>query len=362
MKQKNLTLLTFYKFVDISSPTEEIALMKDFLSGIGVLGRVFIGEEWISATMTGNSWQVAAIKLYLDSRACFRDMPDMDIKSTKVSDYHFDKMIVRYRREIVALDYPVTAAQVEQYRQDMSVEDFKQLLDHGDPDSFVVLDMRNNYEYLLGHFKYAVPSGTVNFREMHTLRDEYAATFGSKQVIMYCTGGIRCEKLAVLLNARWFTNFYALEWGIVKYVNSYNDGNWLGNLYTFDWRVSTDVGDSTTHTTIGECNYTGKPTDSVANCRYAPCNARLICNKSEYRRHLWFCCSECMEWAKSDLLVKPMRWDKWDYRWLRAQIEADPTQADIIHEAVSKYYNARLDGVTFRHTTSQKEDYIDCGC
>jgi len=149
MKKNNLTLLTFYKFVDIDSPMEEITAMKQFLSGIGVLGRVFIGEEGISATMTGNDGQVPAIKLYLNSRPYFTDMPNLDIKSTKVSDYHFDKMIVRYRREIVALDYPVTAAQVEQYRQDMSVEDFKQLLDHGDPDTFVVLDMRNNYEYLL---------------------------------------------------------------------------------------------------------------------------------------------------------------------------------------------------------------------
>lgn len=362
MKKNHLTLLTFYKFVDITSPMDEIREMKVFLEGIGVLGRVYIGEEGISATMTGNDGQIAAIKLYLNSKPYYHNIPDLDIKSTKVSDYHFEKLIVRYRREIVALDYPVTATQVEQYRQDMSIEDFKQLLDHGDPDTFVVLDMRNNYEYMLGHFRYAVPSGTVNFREMHALRDQYAATFGDKQVIMYCTGGIRCEKLAVLLNERWFTNFYALDGWVVKYVNTYNDGNWLGNLYTFDGRVSTYVGDATTHTTIWECNYTGKPTDSVANCRYAPCNARLICNMSEYRRHLWFCCSECMESAKSDLFVKSMRWDKWDYPALRKQIETDPSQRDQILTAVSKYYDSRLEWVTYRHTTSQKEDYIDCGC
>ncbi len=362
MKKNHLTLLTFYRFVDISDSMREVHEMKSFLEGIGVLGRVYIGEEGISATMTGNDGQVAAIKLYLASKSIYNNIPDLDIKSTKVSEYYFDKIIVRYRREIVALDYPVTAAQVEQYRQDISIEEFKELLDHGNPDDFIVLDMRNNYEYLLGHFKYAVPSGTVNFREMHSLKDQYAATFWGKKVIMYCTGGIRCEKLAVLLQMWWFTNFYALEGGIVKYVNVYNDGNWLGNLYTFDGRVSTYVGDAKTHTTIGQCNFTGKPTDHVANCRYAPCNARLICSGSEYRRHLWFCSQECMEKAKSDLFVKPMKSDRWDYASLRSQIEKDPSQQAVILDAVSKYYAKRLEWVEFRHATSQKEDYIDCGC
>jgi UPF0176 protein len=199
MKKNHLTLLTFYKFVDIADPMAEVREMKIFLEGIGVLGRIYIGEEGISATMTGNDGQIAAIKLYLASKRIYDNIPDLDVKSTKVSEYHFEKLIVRYRREIVALDYPVTAAQVEQYRQDMPIEEFKELLDHGNPEDFIVLDMRNSYEYKLGHFKYAVPSGTVNFREMHALRDQYAATFGGKKVIMYCTGGIRCEKLAVLL-------------------------------------------------------------------------------------------------------------------------------------------------------------------
>jgi UPF0176 protein len=199
MKKNHLTLLTFYQFVEIPNIQQEIAEMKRFLEGIGVLGRIYMGEEGISATMTGNDGQIAAIKLYLASKPYFASIPDIDPKATKVDEYYFDKLIVRYRREIVALDYPVTPAQVRQYHQEMSIVEFKELLDHGDGDSFIVLDMRNSYEYKLGHFRYAVPSGTVNFREMHALKEQYAATFSDKQVIMYCTGGVRCEKLAVLL-------------------------------------------------------------------------------------------------------------------------------------------------------------------
>ncbi len=69
-----------------------------------------------------------------------------------------------------------------------------------------------------------------------------------------------------------------------------------------------------------------------------------------------------MNKAKSDLFVKPMKSDRWDYASLRSQIEKDPTQRDQILDAVSKYYAKRLEWVDFRHATSQKEDYIDCGC
>lgn len=81
-------------------------------------------------------------------------------------------------------------------------------------------------------------------------------------------------------------NVYALDGGVVKYVNAHNDGNWLGNLYTFDGRVSTPVGDEKTHVTIGKCIYTDQPTDNYENCRYSPCNARIICDPKEYRKHM----------------------------------------------------------------------------
>lgn len=81
-------------------------------------------------------------------------------------------------------------------------------------------------------------------------------------------------------------NVYALDGGVVKYVNTHNDGNRLGNLYTFDGRVSTPVGDEKTHVTIGKCIYTDQPTDNYENCRYSPCNARIICDQKEYRKHM----------------------------------------------------------------------------
>ncbi len=136
-----------------------------------------------------------------------------------------------------------------------------------------------------------------------------------------------------------FKDVYALEGGVVKYVNSYNDGNRLGNLYTFDGRVSTRVGDDETHVTIGECIYSGLKTDNCENCRYSPCNARIICRKKQYKRFMGFCSQECYDNAKKDLMIKDLERDSFDYQGARDAIKDTPS----LYEEVQKNIAAHLD-------------------
>lgn len=381
MKKHLYTLLTFYAFVDVPDIQDHIKEHLMFTTGIGMKWRIYIGEEGISATLTWNPWQITAYRLYLQSKPYYQHIPDIDIKSTPVDQYYFDRMIVKYRREIVALDYPVTPEEVDQFRQEASIEQVqhiinnrehewsfrlgvvgKEIIIHGKPcEHIVLLDMRNSYEYKLGHYKYAIPSGTVNFREMNLLIAEYKERFSDKYVIMYCTGGIRCEKLAVMLHKHGLDNFYSIDGGIVKYINSYNDGNRLGNLYTFDGRVSTKVGDHMTHTTIGRCNYTDNLTDHVENCRYSPCNARIICKPSEYRKHLGFCSKECSEKALHNFRVKNASFDKWDYDRVRSENKTTSDYQEF-QTIIGNFYRSRLEGVARRHLSSQKEESIDCEC
>lgn len=381
MKKLQFTLLTFYAFVEIPNLEEHIREHLQFTTDIGMKWRIYIWEEWISATLTGNAGQVSAYRLYLQSKPYYRNIPDIDIKSTPVDAYYFERMIVKYRREIVALDYPVTPHEVEQFRQEASIEQVQHIINnrehnwsfqlgvvgkevviHGKPcDHIILLDMRNSYEYKLGHYKYAIPSGTVNFREMGALLEEYKSRFAGKYVIMYCTWWIRCEKLAVMLHKNGLDNFYSIEWGIVKYVNTFNDGNWLGNLYTFDGRISTHIGDSKTHTTIGRCNYTDNLTDHVENCRYSPCNARIICKPSEYRKHLWFCSKECSEKALRNFRVKNAKFDKWDYERVRSENKSDSDYQEF-KAIIGNFYASRLEWITWKHLSSQKEEIINCEC
>lgn len=202
----------------------------------------------------------------------------------------------------------MTAEEVQKYKKELTPEEFKRIVDEGD-ENYLILDMRNDYEYRLGHFKGAISAGTVNFREVPQLLERYKEKAQGKKIIWYCTGGIRCEKAAVLANKSGIADIYAIEGGVVKYVNKYNDGNWLGNLYTFDGRVSTYVGDEKTHTTIGACLHSGVLTDNCDNCRYTPCNARMIVDPKEHKQHLGFCSQECFEKAQKDLLIKDVEWD-----------------------------------------------------
>lgn len=355
------TLLTFYKFVDITNPEMEVSKHLQFCHDIGMRWRIYIGEEWISATVSCNIGQLEAYRTFLQNNPYFQNIADIDIKSSKINTHAFDKMIVRYRSEIVALGIHVTQKEVEEAYQKISVDEFKNIVDTQDP-NYAILDMRNTYEYKLGHFKNAIPSGTNNFREVQDLTQKYMQHFADKKVIMYCTGGIRCEKLSALLKKDGITNFYALDGGVVKYVNTHNDGNREGNLYTFDGLVSTTVWDNKTHTKIGECIYTGWKTDNAENCRYSPCNARIIATKKAFKKHMWFCSQECVDKAKEDLLIKTdTRIDPIDYKELRGQIKQGKITFEQAQQQVIAQLDTRLAKTWFKHKTSQKEEIVDQG-
>ncbi len=350
----NFQLLTFYAFVDIADPQDQVLLHKQFCADIGMMGRVYIGEEGISSTVTGNTWQIMAYKMFLANNPYFKDIPDIDIKATEVDGHQFDKMIVRYRKEIVALGKTVTADEVRDADKQITIDEMKRIIDEWDKDR-EILDMRNDYERQLGHFKWAIPAGTTNFREVQDLVTKYKEKLKDKKVVMYCTWGIRCEKLSVLLTQEWVDNFYALDGGVVKYTNVHNDGNREGNLYTFDGRVSCPIGDEQTHTTIAHCIYTDVPTDNCENCRYSPCNARIIADRKAYRKHYGLCSAECRDKAKQDLLIKNVDRDPVNFKSLRGLMTSDPTQKESIKNNISKLIDKKTLHAEFRHKESQKE-------
>jgi UPF0176 protein len=168
-------LLTFYKFVDIpEAELDSIAQEHlDFARDIGLKGRVYIGTEGISSTVTGNLGQCRAYRFFLEASKYFKDIPDIDTKATPVSGHEFPRMSVKIRNEIVTLGVKVTADQVKKYHKEVTPEEFKAILESDKKDEYLILDMRNDYEYRLGHFKHAIPAGTVNFREVPKLLEQY---------------------------------------------------------------------------------------------------------------------------------------------------------------------------------------------
>ena len=206
-------LLTFYKFVDIpEAELEDIAQEHlDFCRDVGLKGRVYIGTEGISSTVTGNLGQCQAYRWFLENSRYFKEITDIETKSTPVDGHEFPRMSVKIRNEIVTLGVKVTANQVKKYKKEITPAEFKEIIDGGKADDYLILDMRNDYEYRLGHFKNAIPAGTVNFREVPKLLEQYGKAAQGKKIIWYCTGGIRCEKAAVLANELGDTEFYSIQ-------------------------------------------------------------------------------------------------------------------------------------------------------
>lgn len=352
-RKEEFQLLTFYKFVELSNPRDAVKHHLDFCIDIGLRGRIFIGEEGINATVSGNQGQIKAYRLFLDSIPEFKDIPDIDDKATIVHGHQFPKMIVRYRKEIVALGEIFNSNEIKQSTHKISVEEFKNVMEN-EQDDYVLLDMRNDYEFRLGHFKNALPAGTVYFRELKSVLDAYKKQFANKKIIMYCTGGIRCEKAGALLEREGIEGVYQLDGGVVKYVNKFNDKNWVGNLYTFDNRISTKVGDESTHTTISKCHYTGKPAEEYYNCRYSKCNDQIITNKDEYIHHFGFCSEECKDLAIDTLMVRNEVFDKMDYKVLRGKIKSDPSLFNEIAEIIRRHLNHSTMNITFQVKHSNK--------
>jgi UPF0176 protein len=347
-KTTSFKLLTFYKFVDIENPEEEVKKQKQYCQDIGMKGRIFIGEEGINAQITCNKGQEQAYRIFLENSVYFKDIPDIDIKAVKVDEHKFPKMIVRYRKEIVALGVVYKAEEILKSKRKLSVDEFKKIMDSGE-DKYAILDMRNNYEFKLGHFKNAVPADTISFREVTQFVDKYKEQFAGKEIIMYCTGGIRCEKLSVLLDQHGLPGVYQLDGGVVKYVNSYNDGNWLGNLYTFDDRISSQVGDEKTHRIISRCHFTGEPNEDYHNCRYGPCNAQIIAKPKAYRKHLGFCSEDCAKNAFTDLFIRDVKWDPINYKELRGKIKQNENKREEVTELIQSHLKKWLAGIEFNH-------------
>lgn len=357
--EEKFTLLTFYKFVDVENPEETCLEHLKFTKDIGMKGRIYIGTEWISSTVTGNEGQIEAYKLYLENHPLWKGIEDIDIKSSPTDWHAFPRMQVKVKNEIVGLGVKYSPEEIEAAGNRMPIEEFKELLDSGNIDDYIVLDMRNNHEYKLGHFKNAIPADTLTFKELEKKLEDYKKEFGDKKVISYCTGGIRCEKSTVMMQKAGLKNTYQLDGGVAKYINTYDDGNWLGNLYVFDDRVSQYVGSEKTHTTIGECIYSGKKTDNCENCRLSSCNARIIADRDEYLKHAGFCSQECADTALETLIVKTdLSMDNMEYKKKRGIIKRFPELKDEIETELRKHLKKQLKDVSFNHKTSQKEEFV----
>lgn len=187
---KPFRVLLYYKYTNIEDP---VAFSQEHLANckrIGIKGRILVGKEGINGTVSGTVEQTEAYKDYVHSLPGFEDLW---FKEDEEDIMAFKKIFVRPREEIVSLDLEEDINPLETTGEYLDPKAFKEaLLD----DDTIVLDTRNDYEYDLGHFRGAVRPDIRNFRELPQWVIDNKEKFMEKRVVVYCTGGIRCEKFS----------------------------------------------------------------------------------------------------------------------------------------------------------------------
>ena len=199
----------------------------------------------------------------------------------------FPKLVVKVRREIVTLGLPDLAPSQE---QQLPPAEWKRMME--EDQDVVLLDVRNRFESDAGRFDGAVVCEIENFRELPAYVDKLEE-LKPKKILMYCTGGIRCEKASALLRSRGFENVFQLHGGIVTYQEQFGNEHWQGECFVFDQRMTVRVDEGLVQ--IGRCAHTGRATSRFVNCLHDPCHKLFILSEEAERENADYrLCPECL--------------------------------------------------------------------
>jgi UPF0176 protein len=284
------TTLSFYKYVDLPNPSAFRDQMYQVYAELGVLGRIYIAHEGINAQISVPSNRFADFKAAMDDFGIFHQLRlNIAVEDTGKS---FFALIIKVREKIVADGITDPDFDPAQTGQHLDAESFNRLTD--DPDT-VLVDMRNHYESEVGHFENAILPDAVTFREELPMVADMLANQRDKKIVMYCTGGIRCEKASAYMKYRGFKNVFQLEGGIIEYARQVKakglPNKFIGKNFVFDERL----GERISEDIIAHCHQCGKPADTHINCANDHCHLLFI-QCDECREHFDGCCSDtCQE-------------------------------------------------------------------
>lgn len=227
-----ITNLAFYTFVPIKSPEGLRRSVLEQCENLGLLGTFLIAEEGINGMLAGVDEATQSFAAWLRSDPRFADL---HIKESKSASVPFQKLQVKVKPEIVTMR--TGYVDVTQTAPALSPEEWKQVL-NSDEDIFLI-DTRNSFEYEVGTFKGARDPKTVAFHEFPAYVEQHREEMEGRKILMFCTGGIRCEKATAWMRQQGFENVYQLEGGVLNYFERIPDADedWQGKLFVFDERI-----------------------------------------------------------------------------------------------------------------------------
>ena len=310
--------ISFYRYAQIANPEN----LRDTLKKSGeekkILGRILLGREGINGAVSGRKEEIELFQEELQQK-----FKGLTFREQDVSENSYHKLVVRVRKEICVFGKEID---VKNTGKHLPAKELERWYDEGK--KFTIVDARNDYEFDVGHFKDAVKLPIKSFREFPEVAPKILAEKKKETLVLYCTGGVRCEKASAYLKEQGFSDVYQVDGGIISYLNQFST-HWEGGLFVFDDRLVEE-----SCSPLNSCRFCHAKTDAIHNC------FNLDCDK------LFIACVDCL---------KKMN------RTCSEGCKGSPRQRrveekkEIVGKVVNYYPNVKIAAVQFERDISDQE-------
>lgn len=293
-------VILFYSYTNFEYPKRICKWQTKICQELNLTGRIIIAHEGINATLGGSDADIEQYKTIIRHHPQFANIP---IKESVGGANCFPKLRVVVKNEIVNINLP-NAGHIQNTGVHLTPAQTHELMSNK-PEDLIILDTRNKCESDIGIFKDTIKADVQHFRDFPGYIDNNLDMFKDKQVLMYCTGGVRCERATAYLKEKGVAKeVYQIEGGIHCYAEQYPDGFFRGKNYVFDGRIALPVNDDI----LGHCALCNVAYDEYSNCLNAVCNKHYIACKDCLEKYHNCCSATCKELVLQNQVNKrPMR-------------------------------------------------------
>ncbi len=283
------TTLSFYRYVRLTDVEDLRNTIYQEWESLGVLGRIYLAQEGINAQVSLPTANLESFRTALDAREAFNNVPwKIAVEDDGRS---FFKLTIKVKKKIVADGLADDAFDVTKVGEHLDAATFNRKMEEG----ALVIDMRNNYESAIGYFEGAYLPKADTFRGAIDEVKEVMKEKKDAEVLLYCTGGIRCEKASAYLKHEGFTNVGQLHGGIIDYARQINaqglESRYKGQNFVFDERLAERITDDV----VSTCMQCGTKNDRISNCKEVTCNMLLVQCEACAERYAECCSPSCRE-------------------------------------------------------------------
>lgn len=288
MSQKYKVLL-YYKYVNLDDPQEVLTWQKELTNTLNLKGRILVADEGINGTLAGLENDADE---YITQTMARPEFADMEWKVSYSDNQIFPKMKVKYRPEIVTLGIKKTGKDVSLDNKAFYIEPEELLNLYEKDEDFLILDARNFYEAKIGKFKNAITPPIDSFRKFPAFA-KTIEKYKDRNIVTYCTGGIRCEKASAYLRENGFKKVRQLHGGIQTYGEKTGGKHFEGEMFIFDERLHIPV-NTVNPTDIAQCKHCQQKVSRYIDCSVIGCPSLFICCDNCDEEHQGTCSDECL--------------------------------------------------------------------